>query len=247
MNSYNIHHKPVQRVVQVGKVGISFPRRLRQTDTLFQSSIVLVISTVLTLLRLQAVVWMGLWTRHTRFGRSWVEWSLFWTISQVHIHGLPGLVIRLVGSEIGMDEVVSAGRGNESNVHTSVSSFVISLDWWADRLEDASSLNWLVVLVGVACWWYQYTLLSCVIEHLIHCTVIPAIQKAFIINVPSRTVLAFPKVEIEIHTAWACGIQILTYLCHSVVSLTRPTVLTQSTYIIIELSWGTRNSLLLTQ
>ena len=62
-------------------------------------------------------------------------------------------------------------------------------------------MNWVVVLIGVACGRDQDAKFLSVVKYLIDCTIVSAIKEVLVINIARRTVLALAEIKVEIHSA----------------------------------------------
>lgn len=146
-----------------------------------------------------------------------------------------------------MNQILSTFWCNKININTSVTIFVISLDWRTNWFVDAFSLSWVVILILCASGGNQNTLFSCVIEYLIICTVHSALENSIVINISWRTISTLTSVVVEIHTSCTVCIDKLTNFSGIVIILARFAIPTKTSRVVKILSRCTCKCFLFTQ
>lgn len=245
--SDNIHYKSVQRIVKILWICCIWTWRFCWVNTSSQSGVVSVYSTVKAFFSFKIEIRMSLRTKYTYSTGRGIKRCIFRAISQIFISRFSWIIISFIRLEVRMNQILSAFWCNKRNINTSVTIFIISLNWRTYWFVYTLSLNRIIKLILCASGRNQNTLFSSVIVNLIIYTVHSALENSIVIYITCRAIFALTNIVVKVHASCAVCIDELTNFSDIVIILTRFTISTKTSWVIIILSWGTCNCLLFTK
>ena len=242
--SDNIHYKSVQRIVKILWICCIWTWRFCWVNTSSRSGVVSVYSTVKAFFSFKIEIRMGLRTKYTYSTGRGIKRCIFRAVCQIFISRLSWIIISFIWLEIRMNQILSTFWCNKRNINTSVTIFINSLNWRTYWFVYTLSLNRIIILILSASWRNQNTLFSSVIVNLIICTVYSAFENSIVIHIACWTIPALTNIVVKIHASCTVCIDKLTNFSDIVIILTRFTISTKASRVIIILSRGTCNCLL---